>query len=795
MAVNIKRIFKWFLIVVFCLILLGAGSAVGVYYWAAKDLPRIESITDYNPALATTVYTENGEVLGYLSRQRRFFTPLKDMSRYVPRAFLASEDSSFNEHSGVDLIGIFRAVVKNMKAGRIVQGGSTITQQVVKSLLLSSKRTYKRKLKEAILAYKLEKHLTKDEILTIYLNQIYMGSSAYGVEAAAREFFAKHASELNLAESALLAGLPKSPGVYNPYKNPELAKSRQEYVLKQMFNLDWITREEYKAALDYPLKFETMTDPTWKMGAHYLEEVRRWALDRFGEKKTYTGGLNIYTVVNKKHQKAAEEALQEGLVASTKRRGWRGSLKNLDEGEYEGFLQKQEKCRSKLKKGEWIKVVVKKVSKSGAKVGFANSSGWMGVQTMDWCREIDPSKAHEEVPDIKDARKVLQKGDVVWASLKKEKKEDEKIWQLSLEQKPKVQGALVSFDPRNGNVKAMVGGYNFQKSQYNRATQARRQPGSAFKPIVYSAALDNGFTPASMILDAPIVYSNKDMNSTWKPQNYERQIFGPTLLRTALVKSRNLVTIRIANEIGINRVIDRAKSLGIKSEFPSDLSVSLGSASVTLMNLSRAYSAFCRGGSYIQPRLVNKVTDPWEKEIYKSETMSKEAISSQTAYIINNLLQKVIQDGTGWRIKALDRPVAGKTGTSDEQKDAWFMGYAPYLLTGVYIGFDDPRTMGKYETGSRAAAPIWLDYRQEVEDNYPEQDFEKPAGIVMARVDAENGLLASSSTEKSYLLPFKAGTQPSKISRSGQGSRDEEEDSEQQGDKQDKQQDKWKSLF
>ena len=793
MAIKLKRIFIWFLIVLFCLILLGVGSAVGVYYWASEDLPKIESITDYNPALATTVYSENKEVLGYLSKQRRFFTPLKKMSGYVPMAFLASEDSSFYDHSGVDLIGIFRAAVKNMKAGKIVQGGSTITQQVVKSLLLSSKRTYKRKMKEAILAYKLEKHLTKDEILTIYLNQIYLGSGAYGVEAAAREFFAKHASELNLAESALLAGLPKSPGVYNPYKNPELAKSRQKYVLNQMLNQAWIDEEEYNSALDYQLEFEKMSDPSWKVGAYYLEEIRRWALDRFGENKTYTGGLHIYTAVNKKHQKAAEDALQKGLVASTKRRGWRGPLKNLGEGSYERLFNKQNNCKSKLKNGEWIKVVVKKVIKSGARVGFSNSSGWIDVNTMGWCREIDPSKAHEEVPDIKNAQKVLKKGDVVWASLKRDKKEKEKIWQLSLEQKPKVEGALVSFDPNNGKVKAMVGGYSFQRSQFNRATQAKRQPGSAFKPIVYSAALDNGFTPASVVLDAPIVYSNKDMNSTWKPQNYEREVFGPTLLRTALVKSRNLVTIRVANEIGINKVIDRAKKLGLQSEFPSDLSVSLGSASVTLMNLSRAYSAFCRGGSYIQPRTVNKVTGPWEKEIYKSETKSHKAMSSQTAYIINYLLQKVIQEGTGWRIKALNRPVAGKTGTSDEQKDAWFMGYAPYLLTGVYVGFDDPRTMGKYETGSRAAAPIWLDYRQEVEDNYPEQEFQRPSGIVMARVDAENGLLASSSTENSYLLPFKAGTQPKKISKAGQ----DKEDKDQQGKKeqQGQQQDKWKSLF
>jgi len=791
MAIKIKKIFKWLLIVVFCLLLLIAGSAVGVYYWAAKDLPKIESITDYKPALATTVYTANRKVLGYLSKQKRFFTPLKDMSRHVPRAFIASEDSSFFEHPGVDLISIFRAAIKNLKAGKIVQGGSTVTQQVVKSLLLSSKQTYKRKMKEAILAYRLEKHLSKDEILTIYLNQIYLGSGAYGVEAASRKYFAKHASELNLAESAMLAGLPKSPAVYNPYKNPELAKSRQEYVLEQLLDQGWISKQEYKTALEYDLKFETMSDPSWNVGAYYLEEVRRWALDRFGEKKTYTGGLNIYTAINKKHQKAAEEALQKGLVASTKRRGWRGALKNLPKKEYKSFTGDQKNCKKKLQKGEWIKVVVNKVIRSGARVSFANSTGWIDLRTMHWCREIDPSRAHEEVPDIRNAQKVLEKGDVVWASLRREKREKEKIWQLSLEQKPEVQGALVSFDPRSGKVRAMVGGYSFEKSRFNRATQARRQPGSAFKPIVYSAALDNGFNPASVILDAPIVYSNHEMNSTWKPRNYSRRIYGPTLFRTALVNSRNLVTIRIAKEIGINKVIDRAKKLSLQSKFPRNLSVSLGSASVTLMNLSRAYSAFCRGGSYVQPRLINKVTGPWGKEIYKSQKKYQKAISPRNAYIINYLLQEVVQDGTGWRIKKLGRSVAGKTGTSDNQKDAWFMGYAPYLLTGVYVGFDDPKSMGKYETGSRAAAPIWLDYRQEVEENYPVQDFQRPSGIVMARVDANNGLLASSTTEKSYLLPFKAGTQPEKISSAGRN----EEDRNGQGRKQKFPPNKWKSLF
>ena len=761
-----KTFLKIFVILVLLGLLAGGAGFGGLYYWAVQDLPKIKTITDYEPALTTTVYSGDGQVLGYLAEENRFLRSIKEMAPTVPKAFLASEDSGFYEHSGIDIWGIVRAAIKNLKAGTIVQGGSTITQQVIKSLLLTPERSYKRKMKEAILAYRLEKYLSKKEILTIYLNEIYLGQGAYGVEAAAREYFAKHASELSLAEAAVLAGLPKAPSRYNPYRHPEMAKERQEYVLKQLLNLGWIEEEAYRRALEQPLEFKAMEDPSWKVGAYYLEEVRRWLIERFGEDQTLTGGLKVYTAVDLEHQKAAEESMRKGLVASTKRRGWRGPLKHLAEEDYAGFLKTGQDAQDRLESGEWIKVLVRTVEKGGAQVAFGNQTGWMDVASMAWCRELDPSKAPEDVPDIKDARKVLNVGDVVWASaVDGDAKPDRLV--LELEQKPIVEGGLVSLDPKTGLVRALVGGYSFQKSQFNRATQAERQTGSAFKPIVYSAALDNGYTPASMVLDAPIVYTDEQTNSTWKPQNYERITFGPTLLSTALIKSRNLVTIRVARDIGIDAVIQRAKTLGLEADFPRDLSVSLGSGSVTLMNLCQAFSAFARGGSTIQPRLVTRIEDAWGEEIYSSEKQNQSAISPQTSYIITHLMQEVVQRGTGWRVKALKRPVAGKTGTTDEQKDAWFMGFAPYLLTGVYVGFDEPKPMGKYETGSRAAAPIWLGYRQAVEDEYPVQDFDRPDGITMARVDVENGLLAGPGTQKSVLLPFKAGTQPDKISPKG----------------------------
>ncbi|MFO7800829.1 MAG: PBP1A family penicillin-binding protein [Desulfovermiculus sp.] len=771
------------------LLLVGLGAGAGLYLWAIKDLPQVETVSDYNPPLTTTVYSQNDKVLGYLAQEKRFLRPLEDMAEVVPKCFLAAEDHAFYEHEGIDLMGILRAAVKNFKAGSIVQGGSTITQQVIKALLLTPERSYERKLKEAILAYRLEKNLDKKEILTIYLNEIYLGHRAYGVEAAARMYFGKHVDELNLAEAAMLAGLPKAPSLYDPYKNMDLAKARQRYVLDRLLNLEWIDQERYTKALDREITLESMPDPTWEVGGYYLKEVRKWLVDKFGEEKTYAGGLEVKTNVDLAHQKAAEAAVQKGLIASTKRRGWQGPVSRAADTNGTVQLSRLEEETDWVPE-DWQLVQVDAVQTAGAEVSFGNQTGWIDVSSMGWCREPNPEKAPENVPQVKDARKVVQPGDVVWASAEQEAEETESgRIRLQLQQLPRVQGALFSMDPQSGDVLALVGGFSIHSSQFNRAVQAQRQPGSAFKPIVYSAALDNGFTPASVLLDAPIVFTDRSTNSTWKPENYERRIFGPTLLRTGLVKSRNLVTIRVARQMGINTVIERAKSLGLQAEFPRDLSVSLGSANVTLQDLCQAYSAFARHGSVVRPRLVKEVHGPWGDELYTSQPESTKALSPQTAYIITSLLQDVVQSGTGWRVRALGRPVAGKTGTTDDQKDAWFMGYAQYLLTGVFVGFDQPRPMGKYETGSRAASPVWLEYRQEVEQSYPPVEFDQPRGIVMAKVDASNGLLAGPDTEKSYLLPFKAGTQPTRISQSDPDESGKK-DVKGQGD-----QDKLKSLF
>ena len=740
-------------------ILLTLSAGVGVYFWAVRDLPGFTRITDYNPPLVTTVLTKNDNVLGYFYKEKRFLVPLSEMAPIVGKAFLAAEDGGFYEHEGVDIPGIFRAAVKNVLAGGIVQGGSTITQQVIKSLLLTPERSYSRKIKEAILAYRLENYLSKDEILTIYLNQIYMGAGAYGVEAAAREYFGTHVSDLTIAQAALLAGLPKAPSRYSPLKHPERAIVRQHYVLKRLHELGWISQPQYQDALETTLVFKSMADPSWQQGAYYLEEVRRRLIQQFGEDTVYNGGLTVRTGMDFSHQLPAETAMRKGLRASTKRRGWQGPLKTLAVGEYDAFLKDASFVVEALVPDEWIQVLVTGVDKQEATVRFGAYEGRIPVSTMGWARTPDASKAPEDVPSIKDARLVLHPGDVVWASIVEPSGEDG-IWHFALEQEPLVQGALVSVDPLNGDVLALVGGYDFFKSQYNRATQASRQPGSGFKPIVYSTALDNGFTPASIVLDAPIVYDDAATNSTWKPENFEGVFFGPTLLRTALVKSRNLVTIRIAQQIGIRKIIERAHALGLEGDFPEDLSVSLGSRPVTPMELCKAFTAFARQGSVVQPRLITRVENAWGMEMYAANVEPVQAISPQTAYIITNLLQQVVKYGTGWRARVLNRPVAGKTGTSNNEQDAWFMGFSPYLLTGVYVGFDQVKPMGKYETGSRAASPIWVEYRKAVEDQYPVQDFTPPPGIVMARIDPDTGLLAGPGTSKSLFLPFKSGTEP-----------------------------------
>nr|WP_321257838.1 PBP1A family penicillin-binding protein [uncultured Pseudodesulfovibrio sp.] len=762
------KVLKVLLIIFLLCMFAGVGGAVWVYNWAASDLPGFKNITDYNPPLVTTVYAQDNEVLGYFYKEKRFLVTLDQMSPWIPKAFLASEDASFYEHDGVDLTAIARAFMANLRAGHTRQGGSTITQQIIKRLLLTSEKSYKRKLKEAILAFRLENYLTKEEILTIYLNHIFLGAHSYGVEAASRTYFAKHSNELSIAQAAMLAGLPQAPTRYNPYRNMRHARKRQEYVLGQMRHLGWITPEQYQEAMDEEIELKSMPDPSWKTGAYYLEEVRRWLISEYGEDATYNGGLTVTTPCSMKHQRAAEKAVKRGLLNSAKRRGWTGPIGNFTPADMPGILEEgPQDTKEIMDKTRLMKAFVTKVVADKVSVSFGVFKGEIPIKALWWVREPNIKKSHEDVPNPKDARKILKKGDVVWVTVAKAPKEEGGTWILDLEREPKVEGAMVSIQPDTGEVVALVGGYAFEKSQFNRATQAKRQPGSAFKPIVYSTAIDNGFTPSTLVLDAPIVYANDEEGKLWRPQNFEGTFDGPVLLRTALVKSKNLCTIRVAQKIGIRKIIERAKAMGLKTEFPHDLSVSLGSAVVSLMNLCEAYTAFPRGGSYVKPRTVLSVKSAWGEDLFTSAPEVSDAISPQTAFIMSTLMKQVVQNGTGWRARVLKRPVAGKTGTSNNEQDAWYMGFSPYLLTGVYVGFDELTPMGKWETGSRAASPIWVSYRKAVEKDYPYEDFTEPPGIVMVRVDGTTGKLASPSSTKEFFLPFKVGSEPTEMSRSG----------------------------
>ncbi|WP_243360557.1 penicillin-binding protein 1A [Fundidesulfovibrio terrae] len=733
------RKFLLFSAILVALGIVGAGvGLVGVYFWAASDLPGFKNLTEYKPPVVSTVFTRDGKVLGNLFAEKRFLANLGEMPPFLPKAFLAAEDSSFYIHEGVDPLAIFRAFLKNLQHGGIRQGGSTITQQIVKRLLLTPEKSLKRKLKEAILAYRLERYLTKDEILTIYLNQIYLGSRAYGVEAAARTYFGVHVGQLTLAQAAILAGLPQAPSRYSPLKDFEAAKARQRYVLGRMLELGWISQQEHDAAVKEQLVFKSMDEQNWGVGAYYLEEVRRWLVERFGEDMVYTGGLKVTTGCDLFHQEAAEKALKNALVASSKRRGWRGTLDTLTPDKWNEFLA-QDVNPEALKSGQWIKALVTEASGKGLVVKYGKNTGLIDAKYLGWTRGKGP-----------------RPGEVVYVSLApedpkgkgKSAKAPRAGEDLILQQEPDVQGAMASLDPKTGEVLAVVGGYSFEKSQFNRATQALRQCGSAFKPIVYSAAMDEGMTPGTVVMDSPFVYEDPITHKVWKPENYEGGFLGPMTLRAALAKSRNLVTIRVAQQIGIQKVIARAKAMGIESELGPYLPISLGAGAVHLINLCQAYTAFANGGVQVKPRFVMSVQGPGGEDLYKSEPEYHEAMSPQTAFIMDAMLKEVVRAGTAGKAMVIGKPLAGKTGTTNDEQDVWFMGFSPYLLTGVYIGFDQLQSLGKGESGGTTALPAFIEYRLAVEPFYPTEDFPQPPGIVWGSVDGVS-------------MPFKEGQEKS----------------------------------
>ena len=763
----IKKIFKFFCLGFLITIVTALLTVGGIYFYLSDDLPKIFSLKDYRPPIITTVYSDDNRKIAEFYKERRIIIPLSSMPKMLKDAFIAAEDSRFYKHKGIDFFSIVRAFFKNIEAGTIVQGGSTITQQVTKSFFLTPERSYNRKIKEAILAYRIDKQFTKDEILFLYLNQIYLGHGAYGVEVASENYFGKSAKELNLAESAVLAGLPQAPSKYSPFRNPEKAKERQVYVLNRMVAEGYITNIQATEAINTPLDIKPRRNWYIEEVPFYTEHIRRYIEKKYGDHMLYNEGLKIYTAVNIEMQKTAREEIEKGLKQLDKRQGYRGPLKHLAPEEFEAF---SEELQSKLdndfiEEGKIIEGLVIKVddSRNTVTVRMGNVRGIISLKDMRWARKPNPEIAYYE-SRIKHPGNVLTVGDVILVKLKKQMKKT-RLWQLSLEQTPKAQSALLCIEAETGFVKTMVGGRNFRESQFNRAIQSRRQPGSAFKPIIYAAALDKGYTPATMLIDSPIVFKDKMHDFVWKPKNYKEKFHGPTLFREALAKSRNVVTIKILKNIGIDYAIDYARKLGITSNLNHNLSIALGSSGVSLLEIVKAYSVFANLGYLIKPVFITKITDRYGMVIEENDLNRKKVMDKTTAYIMTSLLQSVVKHGTGHRVKALNRPVAGKTGTTNNLHDAWFVGYTPRYITGTWVGFDDEKSLGKYETGSKAASPIWLGFMRKILANKTIRVFQVPEKVVFSKIDAKTGLLPIPESKKTIFECFKEGTVPTEYTK------------------------------
>jgi penicillin-binding protein 1A len=753
----------------------GALAAVAGYQYFSQDLPRINSLMDYRPPIVTTVYAEDQRKIGEFFKERRILTPLDEIPAMLINAFVAAEDSRFFKHQGIDLVSILRAFLKNLEAGAIKQGGSTITQQVTRSFLLTPERSYVRKVREVILSYRIEKAFTKQEILYLYLNQIYLGHGAYGVQAAAENYFGKSVKDLDLAECAMLAGLPQAPSRYSPFRHPDLARQRQLYVLNRMAEEGFITAAQAAAAREVKLDIKPRRNLYVQEVPFYTEHVRRYIEAKYGTEALYTQGLQVYTAVNVDFQKIAEEELLKGLQELDKRQGYRGALKTLKPEDVEAFCleQQAELDHSPLDAGQLARAVVVQVDDAGktVKVRIGSETGTMALADMDWARKPNPDVAYYAAK-LKRPSEALKTGNVILVRIKEKKKNAADPWRVALDQEPKVQGALVSIEAGTGRVKAMVGGRDFSETQFNRAVQSRRQPGSAFKPIIYAAALDRQFkdpsrmyTPASVIVDSAVVFEDRVKDETWKPKNFKDTFHGPTLFREALAQSRNVVTIKILQDIGVRYTIEYARRLGITADLTPTLSLALGASGVSLLELTNAYAVFANQGYLIEPVFVLEIRDRDGKVLEAAGGGRQPVVEKDSAYLMTSMLESVVQYGTGQKVKALGRPAAGKTGTTNDMYDAWFIGYTPEYTTGVWTGFDEEQPLGKTETGAVAASPVWLGYMKRVLEKEPVRLFEPPEGVVFAKIDADTGLLPVPESRKTIFECFKDGTVPVEYSR------------------------------
>ena len=719
-------------------------------------LPDYHQLENYEPPVTTRLFAGDGQVMMEYAAEKRLFVPIEKIPDRVKLAFIAAEDKHFYQHAGLDYLGIIRAVlgnVKKMGTGKRPAGASTITQQVAKNFLLSSELSYTRKLKEAILARRINKAFTKDHVLELYLNEIYLGNRAYGVAAAAINYFGKALDELTLEEIAFLAALPKGPNNYNPKTKYDAAVARRNWVIDRMVEDGYVTDEEASAAKAKPLKVVERKSGFLKDTEYYSEEVRRTISRNFGDEALYQGGLIVRTTVDPRLQSIATKALRKGLIDYDRRHGWRGATANIaiDENYKDNLKQ------TKLDAGaesSWVKAVVLKVSKQTAEIETEDEKiGNIALKDLTWARHAEKGKNMGPVPTS--VEQVLQKGDVIYVEPIKGDKNA-----FALRQVPNVEGGMAVMDPHTGKVLALVGGFSFAKSQFNRATQAYRQTGSSFKPFVYLTALEQGYSPTDLILDAPFVLDQGAGMPKWKPVNYSKKFYGLMTLRRGVELSKNLMTVRLAQDIGMDKIVEMSKRVGVNDNLPPFLSSSLGAADTRVINMVSAYCVIVNGGKKVPPYMIERIQDRHGRTIYKHEQTPCETCQAQkwenqeepdfhvvreqvvdplSAYQMTSILEGVATRGTGARLNGLHRHLAGKTGTTNETKDAWFVGFSPDLVAGVYVGFDEPESLGRAETGAQAALPIFYDFMDEALKGVPDSSFRIPAGIKLVRVNPQTG--------------------------------------------------------
>ncbi len=768
-------LFLW----LFSLGFLGAIAAVGggalVLAHFGRDLPDYTQLKTYEPPIVTRIYAGDGRLLAEYAQEKRVFVPVEVIPDMVKNAFIAAEDQNFYSHTGVDLTAVARAVITNIVnrgGGKRLVGASTITQQVAKNFLLTNERSYERKIKEAILATRMEKAMSKNQILELYMNEIYLGQRSYGVAAAAQTYFNKKLDDLSIAEAAYLAALPKAPNNYHPVRNHNTAIGRRNWVIDRMQEDGYVTTSQAELAKATPLAMMLKDESDVVSAPFFAEEVRRQLKAQYGDDSLYTGGLAVRTSVDPRLQNIAVKALRNGLMAYDKRHGWRGPVAHFDEVDNwnEQLISVDEPADMP---DNWILAMVLESGSQNAKLGFADKKTEnIALKSVEWARQC-LQECYALGPEITSVSQVLKTGDVVLV---------EKIKNvIHLRQIPAVQGALVAMDPHTGRILAMQGGWKYGPSQFNRSTQANRQPGSAFKPFIYLAALDKGFTPATRVLDAPFVMEQSPGNF-WRPTNYSGQFYGPTPIRVGVEKSRNLMTVRLADHIGMPTVIEYAKRFGIADEMKPYLSYALGAGETTLLKLTNAYAMLVNGGKKLNPTIIDRIQDRRGKTIFSYDQRpcpncgdlirwdgqttpmvpdGREQIADErTAYQMVSILEGVVERGTAASLKKLERPLAGKTGTTNKSKDTWFIGFSPDLVVGVFVGFDEPKSLGKRETGGSTAAPIFGEFMKEALKNTPPTPFRVPPGIKNVRINASTGRSAQPGDKSVIWEAFVTGTEP-----------------------------------